>query len=67
MFYQNMSAGAVENGVLIGRDGYLFPAQGGYAASDFVTGKRMVEPENFEIFRRNLSSRMGWAVARNTR
>lgn len=59
--------GIVENGVLIGRDGYLFRAGDGQAVSDLVTGGCQVAPENFEIFRRNLSSRMLWAVAHNTR
>ena len=59
--------GTIENGVLVGRDGYLFLAEGGHAVSDFVTGRRQVAPVNFDIFRGNISSRMAWAVEHGAR
>ena len=54
--------GTIENGVLIGRDGYLFLAEGGHNVSEFVTGKREVEQIHFDIFRENLASCAAWAV-----
>lgn len=54
--------GTIENGVLIGREGYLFLAEGAHGVSEYVTGKRSVAPRNFEVFRRNITKRVAWAV-----
>ncbi len=59
--------GSIESGVLIGHDGYLFLAGGEHDVSAYVTGKREVEPVNFEIFRRNVLSRAAWAAGRGAR
>lgn len=53
--------GVIQNGVLVGRDGYLFLADGGHNVSDFVTGKRDINLIYFDIFRKNLECRAGWA------
>lgn len=54
--------GVIENGVLVGRGGYLFLAHGGHTVSDFVTGKREVASIDFDIFRQNLIGRAEWAM-----
>jgi hypothetical protein len=53
--------GMIENGVLVGRDGYLFLAGGAHSVSDFVTGKREVHEVYYDIFRKNLRCRAAWA------
>ena len=60
-------AGAVENGVLVGRDGYLFLAGGGHNVLEFVTGKRKVDPQSYENFRKNLAARADWAERHGAR
>jgi len=54
--------GTIENGVLVGRDGYLFLAGGGHSVADFVTGKLQVHPLFYQIFRQNLAARADWAA-----
>jgi hypothetical protein len=49
--------GSIENGVLFGRDGQLFLADGGHAVLEFALGRRAVDRDSIETFWTNVGSR----------
>jgi hypothetical protein len=57
--------GIIENGVLVGRNGYLFLAGGAHNILDIVTKKQPIRPEAFDNFRSNLQGRITWAASRS--
>ena len=46
-----------KNGVIIGKDGYLFLADGGHSVLQIVTGKKSVEDLSFTNFNTNIGNR----------
>ena len=47
----------IRNGVIFGKEDYLFLADGGHAVLDIVTGKKSVVPASFANFESNILSR----------
>lgn len=53
--------GDIENGVLVGHNGYLFLAGGAHDVLAMVTGRKPIPGESIRIFRENLEARNRWA------
>jgi hypothetical protein len=49
--------GSIENGVLFGRDGQFFLADGGHAVLDFALGRRAADRDSIETFWMNVGLR----------
>ena len=60
-----LEPGSIENGVLIGRDRYLFLAGGAHAVLDIVNGVRVVDERSLCNFRNNITQRRDWAAQRS--
>ena len=58
-------AGHIENGVLVGEDGYLFLVGGNHDVLDHIEGKKSPPSSSFLNYHRNLVQREKWASSRN--
>ena len=47
---QARQIGSIENGVLIGRNGFLFLAGGAHAVFEIVTGTRQISEHSYGVF-----------------
>jgi hypothetical protein len=59
--------GDLENGVLIGHDGYLFLAGGAHHVLEIASGRRPVPESSYAIFRTNIAHRHAWSEKRGIR
>ena len=57
--------GTIENGVLIGRDRFLFLAGGAHTVFEIVTGTKKIDKRSVSNFHDNISGRSEWAAKRN--
>ncbi len=61
----NLQPGTIENGVLVGRDRFLFLAGGAHAVFEIVTGTKGIDERSVRNFRDNIRGRSEWAAKRN--
>jgi len=56
--------GDLENGVLVGYEGYLFLAGGAHRILEVISGQKQIEAESLRNFRANILSRKDLAADR---
>ncbi len=60
----SLTPGTIENGVLVGKDKFLFLAGGAHSVLDIVNGKQQISEQSLARFRSNIVGRQDWARCR---